>query len=120
MEYKVSEVKSFSEQVYGKFNNHRIVFKVEGNDNLLSAFGKVPFAVGQVLTGEIIQTQKDGKTYHNFEFARKTSQDNTEVLNAIMGVKLQLNTMEGKIDRLAGTKKAYPVNTDEPPFPDEF
>lgn len=111
MEYKVKEVISFSEQTYGKYGNHRIAFKVEGNDKQLSAFRKNNLTVGEVLNGEIKVTEKDGKTYHNFDFARKESGggqvdnlllkdifDNTEtILNKMVGMSLTLERISAHI-----------------------
>lgn len=73
MDYKISEVISFSEQTYGQWGSHRAAIKVEGNNNLISAFMKVPPVVGDQISGEIKTVEKGGKTYHNFEFAKKSA-----------------------------------------------
>lgn len=52
----------------------RTAFKAnEYGDKILSAFSKYPLKVGQVLTGEVKEVEKDGKTYLNFEPAKKTA-----------------------------------------------
>lgn len=58
--------------VEGKYGpQKRTAFKIEGNPNILSAFSKYSLKVGQEVDGTISQTEKDGKTYHNFSFAKK-------------------------------------------------
>ena len=117
MDYKVSEVRSFSEQTYGQYGNHRISFKVEGNNELLSAFAKQNFTVGQTISGEIKKTEKDGKTYHNFEFAKKVPLDPRyeELANKYTSLSLRV----AKLEELANRKK---VDTSDVPFPmpDDF
>lgn len=71
MEYKISEVVSFSEQTYGKFGNHRAVVKLEGVEKQRSAFLKLQPKAGDVWSGELTETNKDGRTFYNFEFAKK-------------------------------------------------
>ncbi len=59
-------------EVQGKFGPQiRTAFTVEGNSNTLSAFTKYPLKVGQEIDGDITQTEKEGRTYHNFSFAKK-------------------------------------------------
>lgn len=70
MEYQITEIKSYSAEVYGKNSQHRIVFKVAGNDNWLSAFVANPLTPGQTISGEIVPKVVDDKTYYNFNFAR--------------------------------------------------
>lgn len=120
MEYKVSEVISFSEQTYGKFANHRIAFKVEGNNNYLSAFAKQNFTVGQVISGDIVSKDVNGKTYWNFEFAKKTDEKYEKLANTVTGLQIRVAVVEGQVQRLlAGDKETYPVNDKPMPFPTE-
>lgn len=128
MEYTVKEVISFSEQTYGKYGNHRIAFKVEGNDKQLSAFRKNNITVGEVLNGEIKVTEKDGKTYNNFEFAKKESGggqvdnlllkdifDNTEtILNRLVGLGLDIEIIRAHVV----PKKAKAEVIDEYNYPE--
>lgn len=125
MEYKVKEVISFSEQTYGKYNNHRITFKIEGNDKQLSAFRKNNLTVGEVIVGEVKVTEKDGKTYNNFEFARKESgggqvdnlllkdiYDNTEtILNKMVGFQLTLDLILAAVK--PSQKRVEPVEDEQ-------
>lgn len=68
--YQVTEIKSYSVEVYGNNAQHRTVFKVAGNDQWLSAFVANPLTPGQSISGQIATTEKDGRTYHNFNFPR--------------------------------------------------
>lgn len=69
MEYKISEVKLFSEQTYGRDNNHRALVKLEGQEKEYSAFVKDKPSVGDVWEGELAKTEKDDKIYWNFKFS---------------------------------------------------
>ncbi len=102
MEYKVIEVKSYSEQTYGKWNSHRTTFLVEGNPNILSAFVKSPLTVGATLSGEIKPVEKDGKTYHNFEFTRKSESGPSDekiemILNRLVGMSLRIESIHAAV-----------------------
>lgn len=68
--YQVTEIKSFSAEVYGNNKQHRTVFKVAGNGNWLSAFVANPLTPGQSISGDIVPKEVDGKTYYNFNFPR--------------------------------------------------
>lgn len=70
MEYKISAIKHFSEQTYGKDNNHRVVINFEGQEKDYSAFVKEKPSVGDVWNGEVKKTEKNDKIYWNFEFPR--------------------------------------------------
>lgn len=96
MEYKISEVKFFSDQTYGKFANHRTVVIFEGDTTEYSAFVKKRPEVGEVWNGETKTVSKDGKEYKNFEFAKKSNlaDDKLEkILNKLTGIDLKLNTI---------------------------
>ena len=68
MQYKITEVES-SKEVAGKFGTQlRTAFKVEGNENTLSAFSKYPLVVGQEIDGTIVQKDQ----WYNFKFTPKT------------------------------------------------
>lgn len=120
MDYKVSEVKSYSDQTYGKFGSHRTTFLVEGNSNILSAFVKAPLSVGQVLSGEIKTVEKDGKTYTNFEFTKKGSVDNDKIddkletlLNRVTGISMRVESI---LAILKAKDSKYPKESNETAF----
>ena len=66
MEYKITEVTNVRPNVYQGMSG--VDFKVEGNDNKISALTKSvdKFSVGSVVNGEIKPKDKDGKTFYNF------------------------------------------------------
>lgn len=134
MEYKIVSVTGSFPSKYP--DSKKYEFLVERNPNKLSAFSKFPMEVGQVISGEIIQNGQ----WYNFKFASKGStshQDNDKLEKAIIRLEMAIGLLIRKVDALVGTPKppmsgsstgattgsssrTYPVNTDEPPFPDEF
>lgn len=74
MEYKITNVKSFSAETYGRDNNHRAVVNLEGNDAVegkdYSAFVQTHPSVGDEWEGSIKKTEKGDKIYWNFEFPK--------------------------------------------------
>lgn len=77
MEYKISSVKFFSEQTYGRDNNHRVMVNFEGQEKDYSAFVKTKPSVGDVWFGEVKKTEKDDKIYWNFTFAPEKKTDSS-------------------------------------------
>lgn len=73
MELTVAKILKATE-VQGKFSMQtRTAFTAnETGEKILSVFSKFPLKVGQTITGEIKEVEKDGKTYHNFEFTKKS------------------------------------------------
>lgn len=60
-------------QVEGKYGPQiRTAFTTnENGEEVLSAFSKYPLKAGQAIEGEVTVTEKDGRTFHNFAFAKK-------------------------------------------------
>lgn len=76
--YTITAIKLFSEQTYGKDQNHRVVVNLEGDDAVpdkdYSAFVQEKPNVGDEWEGHIKKTEKDDKIYWNFEFSKNTRQ----------------------------------------------
>lgn len=66
--YKITEIIGAKSGVYAGKNKIRTSFKVEGDSRTLSAFTDDALAVGQEIEGTIVDKEKDGKIYHNFNF----------------------------------------------------
>ncbi len=123
MELKVTGVVSFSEQTYGQHGNHRAVLKFEGQDKNYSAFMKEAPKIGDTLTGELKTVEKDGKTFHNFEFAKKGVQNNGQIMEMLTNIRntqvSQGIVLQDILDKVNG-KKPMPVSDypldDEPAF----
>lgn len=77
MEYTITEVKFFSEDVYGKDKNHRVVVHLEGEGAVegkdYSAFVQERPSAGDKWVGEIKKAEKNDKIYWNFEFPKGTT-----------------------------------------------
>ncbi len=114
MPHKVLEVISFSDQTYGKFGNHRCVAKIQTMDKVLqvSAFMKVKPTIGDIWVGEVKSVEKEGKTYLNFEFERKTQAPQTEsrVLNMLEFKVIPL--LNEILSRLPEKENGYPEMND--------
>lgn len=44
----------------------------ETGETVFSAFSDAPLKQGQTIEGEVKEVEKDGRTFHNFNFTRKT------------------------------------------------
>lgn len=117
MKYIITEIES-SKEVEGKFGPQiRTNFKVEGNENSLSAFSKFPMVVGQEIDGNIVQNGQ----WWNFKFTPKTFEtkaspsfqpqpDNLRVERKIDAIMTELQMMRGVIGEIL--QKVAPIGND--------
>ncbi len=114
MQYTVKEIHSFSEQTYGQAKNHRAVVSVhdgQGNQKC-SAFLKVKPNVGDVWNGIIKETEKDGRTYFNFEFERKSANAGGAEVKNYLEFKIMPMLVEIRSLLQNGEQNKYPKQDD--------
>lgn len=70
MQYKITEMLGVKDSNYP--DKKKYEFKVDGNDNKLSAFSKFPMSVGQEIHGDIVQNGQ----YWNFKWGKKETNPN--------------------------------------------
>lgn len=122
--YKVTEIVKQAD-VEGKFGPQiRTAFKVEGDDRILSVFSKYPLKIGQEIDGTVTTTEKDGRTYHNFAFARHTSAasggGSPEQFQTVMREIVAIRTLLIKIEAHTNPDKRLSDGSEPPNFDVDF